>query len=377
MAILSICILVKNEEVYLPRLLENLLMQGVLQREGGLGKSLSDDVQVIVGDTGSTDGTFEICKRYEHYNFRLVQILWENDFAKARNALHEEARGTWILSADADMTFSGFSSLIHQLKTVKEKIDGLSTVILDESTEHPKRFSAIRIFRRGVTMAGRVHETPVVAHGALCKLVIVHNRVETPEKKIEKTSRYTALLEEEIAENPENPYPYLYLIQQFFNQGNYAEVARILGKKPYWDSYDLAVMGSIQLTYGHVRSAGLAARSSLLFNPKDTRAMCVMADAMTATKQYGYAREWYAVACRETFDSVVESVGMVNYSEEEIVVAPRMGLASLYGEIGMLEDAATVLEEALKLYPHTAQKTTITRNLDKIRAGRKKSIILQ
>lgn len=375
MTVLSICVLVKNEEKYLPRLLDNLISQGMLHRVK------SESVEVVVGDTGSTDETLERLDPYleTFINLRLVNVEWHNHFAKARNTLHDQAHGNWILWADVDMTFSGFGRLLEQLARLQEQkktVDGLWTSILDESTIPAKRFAAVRIIRKEVRMVGRVHETPEVRNVLASSLIVVHDRQESAEDAAKKHARYRSLLEAEVDENPSNPYPYSYLVEDYFRMGGYADVAKLLDRKPYWDNYDAATVAAIELSGNRIFNAGIAARASVVMNPHDVRGMGILAQALESTGQFGYAREWYEAACAETFESVTGS-GEFRYSEDEIVVAPRMGLAGLYGNMGMISEAEKVLEETLKLYPNTAQRVTIQRNLDKIRAGRKKSILLQ
>jgi hypothetical protein len=57
--------------------------------------------ELVVVDTGSTDGTLEIARAA---GARLRQIAWPHDFSAARNAGLELASGRWILVLDADET---------------------------------------------------------------------------------------------------------------------------------------------------------------------------------------------------------------------------------------------------------------------------------
>ena len=63
-------------------------------------KSIKDFDEIVIVDTGSTDGTQDICrsfgaKVYEDYT-------WNDDFAEARNHATSKATGDWCLSIDAD-----------------------------------------------------------------------------------------------------------------------------------------------------------------------------------------------------------------------------------------------------------------------------------
>ena len=76
--------IVKNEEDCLGRCL----------------KSVCDHVdEIIIVDTGSTDGTVEIAKSY---GARIYHHPWENDFSKHRNQSLSYATGDWIFILDAD-----------------------------------------------------------------------------------------------------------------------------------------------------------------------------------------------------------------------------------------------------------------------------------
>src|SRR5271167_208379 len=55
--------------------------------------------EIVIGDTGSTDASTEIARRY---GARIIAVPWENDFSKARNRVLEENRTDWILFMDAD-----------------------------------------------------------------------------------------------------------------------------------------------------------------------------------------------------------------------------------------------------------------------------------
>ena len=82
--LLSLCMIVRNEREHLARCLASV-------------RGLVDDIVVV--DTGSTDGTQEVARTH---GARLVQATWENDFSRARNLSLAAGRGRWILILDAD-----------------------------------------------------------------------------------------------------------------------------------------------------------------------------------------------------------------------------------------------------------------------------------
>lgn len=80
---ISVSMIVKNEESCLEKCLE----------------SVKDFDEIIIVDTGSTDKTIEIARKYTD---KIYSFEWCDDFAKARNFANSKCSGEWILSIDAD-----------------------------------------------------------------------------------------------------------------------------------------------------------------------------------------------------------------------------------------------------------------------------------
>lgn len=114
---LTIGMIVKNEEKYLRACLESM-------------KPLRDEIscQLIITDTGSTDGTKEIAKELADV---YLEFDWCNDFAKARNTGVEHATGRWFFWVDADNQFDeSILSLVDFLKSpVSHTVDSASILI--------------------------------------------------------------------------------------------------------------------------------------------------------------------------------------------------------------------------------------------------------
>lgn len=65
--------------------------------------------ELVVVDTGGTDGSIEIAKKYAD---KVINFEWCNDFAKARNAGLEACTGEWFLFMDDDEWFDDVEELI-------------------------------------------------------------------------------------------------------------------------------------------------------------------------------------------------------------------------------------------------------------------------
>ena len=95
---LSIGMIVKNEEKYLEQCLTGI-------------KQILDNVdsELIIADTGSTDRTVEIAKKFTDNVFHFE---WINDFAAARNSTLEKAKGEWYMFVDGDEVFQNCDHII-------------------------------------------------------------------------------------------------------------------------------------------------------------------------------------------------------------------------------------------------------------------------
>ena len=95
---LTIGMIVKNEEKWLDKCLSAI-------------KPILDNVdsELIITDTGSTDRTVEIAKKYTD---KVLHFDWINDFSAARNFGLEKAQGEWFMMLDADDIFRSCDHII-------------------------------------------------------------------------------------------------------------------------------------------------------------------------------------------------------------------------------------------------------------------------
>jgi len=121
--------------------------------------------EIVVYDTGSTDETVEIARRYTD---KVVEGYWDEDFAAARNRALEHATSDWVLSMDADEVFeSQGSTLRKRLAQGQCSQYGIRVVNVGKSqVDSTEEFTAPRVFTRADhCWKGRLHEQPARADG--------------------------------------------------------------------------------------------------------------------------------------------------------------------------------------------------------------------
>jgi tetratricopeptide (TPR) repeat protein len=142
---LSACVIVRDEEERLAACLA--------------GVAPAADELVVV-DTGSTDGTVEIARRF---GARVVHVPWNDSFSEPRNVALAAARGDWVLFPDADEHLDPASAPALRRLLGRTWRAGFLFPMTSRTgdgstaTTHP----ALRLWRHrpGVRYAGRVHES--------------------------------------------------------------------------------------------------------------------------------------------------------------------------------------------------------------------------
>lgn len=199
---LSICMMVKNEEKNLKRCLEKLKPL----TESGLA-------ELIIVDTGSTDETELIAKKYTK---KVYFHEWNNDFSAMRNISISYAKGEWIFIIDADERLDDADKLIELMNS--EEINEYNTIRVKIKNLHKTAdeneynlFKSSRIFRNNgyFKYKGTVHNQPICQAPTLfVDINITHFGYIISDKKLmeRKYQRTTTLLKLELEKDPQNLY---------------------------------------------------------------------------------------------------------------------------------------------------------------------------
>ncbi len=210
---ISICLIAKNEEAVLAKTLKPL---------AELVKQLPPGSELLLTDTGSTDGTVEIAR-----SFGAVtrEFAWIEDFSAARNFASSQAKNDLVLFVDCD------EELLETdpealCKAVEAHPGGVGLILRDnhfaERDGKPGIYTdrVPRLFsRQEYHYEGRIHEQVETLSGAEPRPYLLDFRVDhggytgSIEKLEAKTEHYARLLKKELEETPEDPYLYFQLGQ--------------------------------------------------------------------------------------------------------------------------------------------------------------------
>lgn len=205
---ISVCIITKNEAENLQKCLEALKPY---------------PFEIVVTDTGSTDNSLEIARRYTD---RVYEFAWINDFSAARNFCISRASHNTILSLDTDeflrpLDWEALQKALEEHPKSLGAIELFSYFDVEGETKH-QVVRLERLFnRRYYHFVNPVHEI-LVPLGSLvpssydAPVSVDHVGYQgTTEKLKEKAERDIALLHDEIEADPENPYLYFQLGQSY------------------------------------------------------------------------------------------------------------------------------------------------------------------
>lgn len=222
---ISVCMIAKNEESYIEECLRRLSVY---------------DWEIIVVDTGSTDRTVEIARKYTSNVFHFD---WINDFSAARNYSISKASNDYILVVDCDEYLEKdvhTEQVINNLvKTITANQVGMLSLLspIPDSMATGKNSTSpsvvheqiARFFhKKYVRYESAIHEQLTSVNGQSLSFVPIaitfyHVGYSTLDIKKKKTARNIPLLEAELKAAGPDPYLLFQLGQSYFGLTEYEQ----------------------------------------------------------------------------------------------------------------------------------------------------------
>lgn len=223
---LSVAMIVKNEEKNLDRTLTALMkLKGKL------------DFEIVIVDTGSTDNTIAIAKKYTD---RVYFHEWNNDFAAMRNISIKYCTGDWLLILDADEVLDNHDELVKFFESDYKKFNCAVIKFINYVDKKNGTYvlsGMCRLFKNlsEFCYKGKVHEQPVLIKPlGNTKIAIKHyGYVNTDYELMNyKYKRNIELLLKDLENGAEQTYTY-YQLAQSYNMANQRERAFFAIRKSY------------------------------------------------------------------------------------------------------------------------------------------------
>lgn len=244
---LSVCIITKNERKNLKKCLEALKPY---------------PFELVVVDTGSTDGTYELARQFTD---ALYSFAWCDDFARAKNYAVSKASHDLVLVLDSDecVTALDVSRLKEQCRLHPDAVGRIlrrNFMYCGEEIRSGVEYLNRLFDRRRFRYEGRVHEQLVRIDGGGADIETYVTGIEAdhsgyllrPEEKQKKAERNLSLLKRMLEDEGEEPYLLYQLGKSCYMAERYGEAAAYFGRALSYDLNErLEYVVDMVETYGY------------------------------------------------------------------------------------------------------------------------------
>lgn len=320
--------------------------------------------QVVVVDTGSTDGTLDVLSRLQQKfsNLEVHQYQWKDHFSDARNYSFSFAKNDWVFWLDGDDRIDS-----NKLKDFKENTLDDSDVdawMLDYNyAQLPNGEPQIILGRerfirksKNPKWIGAIHETVDIANMRMKHyygLQVVHNR----SGKVIEPQRNIRILQKEYSKNPNDPRTAYYYGKELFDRvdPNGIEILEKFLELPwkYWDDEINARfrLGKHYLVNGDFSKT--VEQAEKIYHLDQTRlraeAYWLWGSVEQQLKNYKVAARWFEW-CLDDPPGPPRVL-----SKEYYTWNPRMRLVECYLEMGEKEKAQHHYDNLKKIMPNSPE----------------------
>jgi len=355
---ITLCMIVKNEENTLPTLF----------------KSIVDHVDsVCITDTGSTDNTKKVCKKYCGKKLKWTTFEWCHDFSAARNFNFSQADGDWLVWADADDEIKG----AQNLRTLAENCekDEINAVMfpyhysMDEHGNTTVIQNRERLVRNNgmYRWIGKLHEA-MLPDDPECKAILMKNiqwfHRSNEERSEDSKYRNLEILElaaeKEIEEDKVDPRTIFNLGNAYFTVEKYPNALACYQKyiplSGWLEEIYLARHRSVLclIAMGEIEAAKEHALLAMKDKPNYPDAFIDMGKACYAAHEYKEAIVWLTDALKKEYPELLPVVNPMEYTANVFWL-----LGHCHSSLDNLREARPYFIEYQKLIPSDDVKEVI------------------
>ena len=340
MVTVSLCMIVKNEEDVLARCLES-------------ASELVDEI--IIVDTGSTDRTREIAKRFTD---RIYDFTWVNDFAAARNYAFSLAEKDYCMWLDADDVILETDQAAFQ--RLKETLDPAVCVVMaqyhtgfDEKGNVTFSYFRERLIKNhaGMRWEGAVHEAIApVGQVIYSDFAVTHHKLH-PSDPDRNLRIYEAQLAQGVELEPRQQF--YYGRELYYHQRNEEAVRvfeRFLDEGRGWVENSIDACCHCAYCYERMGRPDQALQSllrSFAYDRPRAEVCCELGRWFFQREEMSLAAYWYSLALTCPRDD--SRGGFV--SPDCYGYLPCIQLCVCYSRLGDLERAERMNELAASFKP--------------------------
>ena len=335
---LSVCLIVKDEHDVLARCLNS-------------ARRFADEIVVV--DTGSSDDTAEIAKKFTD---KVYSFGWCDDFSAARNFSFSKATCDLVMWLDADDVVEEEDA--NKIVALKEKMENYDMAFLLYAAafdgERPVyTYFRERIFRRsfGYEWQGAVHEAIAPRGRILYSDAKICHRKERQKDKWRNLNIYRNLISSGGKFTPRDKF---YYGRELMFCGLYTEAAAVLKDFLLGDGWSenkseaCLNLATVYAACGDEEGAEKAVVRSFLHGCPKSRACCALGEKYMKCGNTGAAIFWYKTAAGITQDLKCGGFGEEDFSG----YIPFMQLCVLYDRLGEHSVAEHYNELAGAIKPH-------------------------
>jgi len=339
---ISLCMIVRNEERFLPQCLESV--RGAVD-------------EIVIVDTGSEDSTTEIALKF---HAKVFEHPWRNSFSEARNFSLDKASGDWILILDADEELEKQDIPLFQKYILQPGIDALSFINISFMPDGGVcRHRNIRLFRRDkVHYEGIVHNFPIVeGREKITPIRIYHHGYNLSSEELKrKYKRSEKLLLKQVHEEPGNLHAKANLIRNYRLQKLFGsmideaeETLKLTDSFPFVRQMIVNDLVYGYFTTGKYDRAEYLGIQALKDNPNHLDLLFILGSVMVKQKKLKEAIDYYQCYLT-TLKSGKEMTGMEGLLIDTYGYEGNAwnNIGSCYVELGQIENAIESYKKAVE-----------------------------